>query len=322
MKTISFCRALTMSFCFVLLPFLGKAQTIGDSLTMYIENRVELKITIDDYDHLRDSNDIVKELSAFQMHLKALTAQLSSDDADLVNYTPDSAITTEKVEKKNIFLIQNNEALNTGFRDKAILHLKNSTISLTTADLSKIDDLLLSNCVLQMVQKLPAKSRAATSLFFQCKNGEVSLLDNKTVASQLDAIELSFGAGASLLKNKWVGDLSFKLGMRINKKGELHHYPYVSTNLMYDFPSTDKVNINTFLNLGYQWKINNPDSKLETIGAEFGYLISRQGNAFKEGTFKFGLNWNPLDAVSFSPQIYFPGGIKNAYPGVRIGFGF
>ncbi|MBL4707638.1 MAG: hypothetical protein JKY48_04270 [Flavobacteriales bacterium] len=322
MKAIYIYKALIMSFCFFSLPFIGAAQAIGDSLTIYIENRIELKIAIEDYDHLRDSNDVAKHLSSFQKHLGSIKAQLNSEDADLVTYTPDSALSLKKIDKENIFLIQKDQVLNTGFRDKAVIQLEGISISLTTSDLSTIDNISLSDCFAKLIPVLPEKTRLASFLYFQCKNGTVTYLEDKTIGSQLDAIELSFGAGASLLKNKWVGDLSFRIGIRLNKKGALQHYPYVSANLMYDFPSSNKVNINTFLTLGYRWSINNKDADLKTMGAEFAYLVSRQGDAFKEGTFRVGLSWNPIDAVSFSPQIYFPGGIKNAYPGVRIGFGF
>lgn len=297
---------------------IGKAQAIGDTIISYIENQIELKVIIEDFDKLRHSNQLVNDLENFQRHFSALEVTFELQEAELITYTPDSLITVEKIIAKSIYLIQDSSPINTGIRDKVVIHSKNTIINMTTSDLNNLKGVDFSGYLKKVIAQLPEKTRFSKSLYFQCKNNEVTSLEEKnTTNSEIDAIELTASAGVGLFKNQWIGDFTFRLGFSLNKKGAIDYFPYLTANLMYDFPSSNRTNINTFLSLGYQWTL-----KSTKMRAEFGYLVSRQGGLFDENTFRFGLNWSPADAISVSPQIYFSDGFKKVTPGLRIGFGF
>ncbi len=133
-------------------------------------------------------------------------------------------------------------------------------------------------------------------------------------------LEINLGAGADLIKSTWVSDLSLGVGIGLNRKGKVR-FPYISSNVLFDFSPEDKININTFLNVGYGWNVNK-EKKKDLLTVELGYLVSRQGDLFGNNTFKFGFNWSPVKSVLVSPQLYVTDNFETAYPAIRIGFGF
>lgn len=153
----------------------------------------------------------------------------------------------------------------------------------------------------------------------ECVNNVVTLIEDKN--HEWDQLELSIGAGAGLVKNTWMPDLTLGLNFIFNKKGTIRG-PYITSNMLFDFTTEGKMNMNTFLNLGYRWTMNKQEDKYNTMGVELGYLIARQGEIFGENTFKLGLNWTPARHVTVTPHLYFTDNFGQLFPGVRIGFGF
>ena len=139
--------------------------------------------------------------------------------------------------------------------------------------------------------------------------------------NKIDFLELTLGAGAGLVNNTWVPDVSFGVGIGFDKKG-VTRFPYISSNMLFDFDLEGSTYVNTFLNIGYGWDISRQPNKKEIVGVELGYLISQQGDLFGENTFKIGANWSPVKGVFVSPHLYVTDNFSTVYPGVRIGFGF
>ena len=300
------------------MPTLGFGQFIGDSVIVYIENRVEIKVAVPDYNNLKTSDSVIFALKEFKRLILVLEHQLSSNTADLVKYSVDGSLTLEPGDPKVIYLNKDGELTNTGFRDKAIISGEKFIIIITTSDLSKISDLPLASCFEKVIAILPEKTHWSRSIFYECINGNIVELENKN--NKPDFLELQFGAGAGLIKSAWVADLSVGVGLGLNHKGMLRA-PYVSSNMVFDFETEGKMNINTFLNLGYRWNLDKRSEKPNVLGVELGYLIVKQGDFFGENTFKIGVNWSPAKYIYVSPQLYISDNFKTAFPGIRIGFG-
>lgn len=316
-------RKLCIIFSFIIIPILSKSQAINDSITIYVENRIEINLVLEDYDLLKkDSNELVKHVRQFQSFLPELASKMDQNVSELIEYQNGKQITVEAVNSKEIFLIQDGKPVNTGLRDGAILNLSWVKIEVTGKDLSSIQDIDLANCIEKMMKQLPEKSRSAKSFYYQCISGEISAIEDlEQTNSYGDYIELTTGVGAHVIQNELLGDFTFQLNLRFNRKGVLEHNPYLSTNLLYDYTLNNKVNINTFLNVGYRWNRARSDEKENPFGVEVGYLIGRQGSFFDKNTARFGLNWSPAKGVTVSPQVYFIDGFKKINPGLRIGFG-
>lgn len=311
-------KNLCLIFALSILPTLGFSQFIGDSVMVYIDNRVEIKVAVPDYFELKSSDKVTVALDAFKMLIPSMQDQLSSERADLVRIAENEGPTIEPGDPKIIYLMKDGEISNTGFRDKAILTGEDYEIFITTSDLSKISDMALSDCFEKAIALIPDKESWSKSLYYECIDGNMKLLEEKN--NRFDMLSLGFGAGAGLVRTTWVPDLSFRIALGFDKKGVIRG-PYVSTNLLFDFTEENKVNLNTFLNLGYEWTLNKHAEKPDMLGLELGYLVSKQGDLFGENTFKLGFNWSPVKNVYVNPHLYITDNFGQVFPGIRVGFG-
>jgi hypothetical protein len=320
---IAIMRKLCVIFTFIIIPIISKSQAVKDSITIYVENRVEAVFILDDFDLLRkDSTELINYLSQLQSYLPGISSKMNKNVSELIEYQPGKQITVEVENRKDIFLIQDGKAVDSGLRDKAILELGWVKVIITGKDLSAIQDIDLGKSLSGLIRNLPEKTRNAKSLFYQDKAGKTSVMDDLERTNRYgDYIELKAGMGLHHFKNKLLGDFTFQVDLTFKKKGILEHSPYISTNLLYDYGINNKVNINTFLNLGYRWNRARPTDKENPFGVEIGYLIGRQGAMFDKNTFRFGLNWSPAKGVIVSPQVYFMDNFRQITPGIRIGFG-
>ena len=294
-------------------------QMIRDSVIFYVDNRVEVNMAVPDYSDLKSSSGVVAALADFKRVVTQLQNQLSSESAEVVRYSVGGSVTVEPGNQKIVYLRKEGSFTNTGVRDRGIIVSKEFKIFITTSDISSITDLSLSECLEKVIAILHEKSRWSKSLYYECIDGAVMKIDDRN--NELDFLELTLGAGAGLVKNAWVPDVSFGVGIGFNKKG-VARFPYISSNMLFDFGSEGGTNINTFLNVGYGWDISKQTKKKEILGIELGYLISRQGDLFGENTFKLGANWSPVKGVFVNPHLYITDNFNTVFPGIRVGFGF
>tara|TARA_R110002049_G_scaffold284989_3_gene465671 strand:- start:1319 stop:2272 length:954 start_codon:yes stop_codon:yes gene_type:complete len=307
----------------VALPAVTFGQAIPDSVTVFIDNRVEVLIEIDDYNKLTENNNAQTIITKFQAQLPLLKNELFLDKSELVTYTDDSLLTIEEGESKRIFLNGETALNNTGIRDKSVLIYKGLRVIISTNNLIILSEINMVECIQMVIDSLPEKTRKAQSLYYQCINGKVDLIEDKTVNNSFnDYIGISLGTGMSLLKNTSLVDFTFALDVVFLKKGAITHNGYVSTNLMFDFLGDRKMNINTFLNLGYRSYYFNKEKEEHFVGLEFGYLVSRQGDFFDESTFRLGLSKSINRHITFSTQLYMEDDLKYFYPGVRLDVNF
>lgn len=311
-------KYLCLIFAISLLPTLGFSQPIGDSVIIYIDNRVEINIAIPDYHQLRTSNKVNEALQEFQSIMPQISMNLSAEKPEVIRYTNDKKVTVSPGDPTEIYLIKDGKMSDTGFRDKAIISGEGFRITITASDISNIADMPLLTCLSEVTAKLPKQRSWSKSLYYECIDGNVKVLEDKN--NEWDMLELSAGAGANLVRTTWVPDLTLKVGLGFNKKGMLHS-PYFLSNTLFDFTSENKINLNTFLNLGYSWTINKKADKNDLLGVEVGYLISQQGDLFGDNTFKVGFNWSPAKHIQVSPHIYITDDFGKVFPGIRIGFG-
>ena len=298
------------------------AQGLGDSIIVYIDNRVELLVAIPDYENLKSSNLAPEALEQFIQLLPDLESQLSTTTAEEVTFSTSGTLTVVSGEEKVTYLIKDGRASNTGTRDKAIIQGDGFTMFINTTDLNQLSELPMVACLNQVIQLLPEKSRMSRSLYYQCVDNQVVVLENKhRTNGQLDHLEINFGAGAGLIRNDWAADLTVQLGLGLVKKGVTQLSPYLSSNLIFEFNENNNIDLNLFLNVGFHPNIFKNPKKSSSLGVELGYLVVNQGNLFEDTTFKLGLNWSPLKGVFVGPQLYATDNFNKVFPGIRLGFG-
>jgi len=312
-------KQLCLIFLVSIIPFTGFSINLGDTINIYIDNRIELKLSTPDYSKLKSSGEELKALRQFEALLPDISDQLTANNPEIVRYQLNNTLTVEPGNPKHIFLEKKGKMSNTGFRDQAYIQGDDFSITITTTDISKINELQVSNCMENVIAKLPYKIRWSKTISYECINGEITELESKN--NELDMLQLQLGAGAGLIRNRWVTDISFGVGLKFFHKG-VPRGPYISSNMIFDFDSENKINLNTFVNLGYQFSLNRNANDPNMLGIELGYLVSRKGELFGENTLKLAFNWSPAKYVTVSPQLYMTDNFKQIFPGIRIGFGF
>ena len=298
-------------------------QSPGDSVIIYIENRVELTIAVPNYAELRTSNKVTTALTTFQTMLGDLEDQLSPSASELVTYTVDSSVTIKPGDSEYTYLMTQGTLRNTGFRDQAVISGDNFKLFITSVDLLNLQRMPLETCVNQVIEALPASSNMSRSLYYQCVDREVLELKSKHQTNgRIDFLEIGLTAGGGLVKNNWVTDLSLTLGLGFTEKGVVKHQPYISSDLIFDFNESGDIDLNMFLSIGYRPNIVKDRSKSNLLGIDLGYLVVDQGDLFEGTTFRLGINWSPLKGVFVGPRLYATDDFNRVFPGIRIGFGF
>ena len=312
-------KQLCLILTILVLPIFGHSQFIGDTVFVYVDNQVEIKVAIADYEELKKTDSVRLALTNFKNLIPEFAEQLSSDQADLVKYSSGGNLTIEPGDPKIIFLNSEGNLSNTGFRDQAIISGEKYKIFITTTDLYNLTALDLANCMKDAIAKLPEQTHWPRSISYECKDDNIIEVENKNL--ELDVLELQLGAGAGLIRSQWIADISFGVSLGLNKKG-VHRGPTISSNMMFDFDIEKNMSMNTFLNAGYAWDIGRKSEKRSMLGFDVGYLIVKQGDMFGENTFKVAATWSPAKHINVSPQLFVTDNFKQAFPGVRIGFGF
>ena len=297
---------------------------LGDTIVVYIDHRVEIKLSVADYSTFSEDHAAYKLLMRFQSLLPEVTGRLDPETPDMVTYNGEDKLVVEEGALNYQFLLDDEGIRDTGFRDVAILDSKESFVMITSTDISIISELQLQKCFSEVIPILPESKNNSYRVVYDCNNGSVTLREDELSSdASIDMLSLTAGAGAGLIKNQWVADLSAEIGLHFNRKGVLAYNPYVSANMIFDFDAEDNISTNTFLNLGFRWNQDRKSDRPDWLGLELGYLISQNGDMFGDNTFKFGLNWSLIKgrSVYVSPQLYFTDNFNTVYPAIRIGIG-
>ena len=302
-------------------------QQMNDTLVMFLEEKVEMKIIIDNYKRLKIDSTQLKlreKLKHFQEVLAVVSNDLDPEVAELIVFSEENELKVSPGDPTRIYLV-GEEVKPSGIRDKAVLKLADMEVIFTSTQMELLNNVGLIPCYDSMIQKIPESSRYSKTHYFECNGSEVVLIAEKEeVHSRGDVIEITAGGGLNVYKGQLLGELGVRMDLVFFKKNVLQHNPYLSWTLLYDFSEFDKMHINQFLNVGYSWDRGRGKEDTEDLhfGVELGFLINRNGNLFEKNTTRFGINWSPAPGITVSPQMYIIGGFEELQPGFRIGLGF
>lgn len=303
-----------------------KAQRLSDTLIVYLEERLEMRFILDDFVVLKEDStqkSVSDYLSKFQSHLAQMESSLDPNAAEVMRYKGDGKITLTKGEEKIEFVAEGETLKNSGPRDLAIITHPWVRIELKTADIFDAVDMPIVAKFEEMAGRLPQKTRYAKTLGFAVNNDTMDILPEKLAYnSQGDYIEMGVGAGLNFYKGKFLGEFQTRMDLRFTTKNVLKSNPYVSFSWLYDVSRLDRVNINTFINVGHQWDFSKGEDEEESLfGIEAGILLNRSGDLFEDNTWRFGLNWEVGSGINVSPMMYVVGGFEKVQPGLRFTFG-
>ena len=141
----------------------------------------------------------------------------------------------------------------------------------------------------------------------------------------LDMLYLTGGIGSGWVKNTFVSDISFRLGLGFARKGMIKNIYSIEWSMMYDFSNSNNnkfFELNHFASFGWEHNFSNSPLEDKWYGFSVGYLVKRNNDFFKENTFRVSVKKKINDTISLKPELYFNDFLKNVYPGIRLSVTF
>lgn len=140
-----------------------------------------------------------------------------------------------------------------------------------------------------------------------------------------DMLILSAGIGSGWVKNTFVSDINFRVGLSFSKKGMFKNAYYIDYNMMYDFSDSNEnkfYELNHFVSLTWDHNFSNSPLQDKWYGLSVGYLVKRNNDFFKDNTFRVAVNKKINNTFSIKPELYFNDFFKNVHPGIRVSVAF
>jgi hypothetical protein len=294
---------------------------ISDSIHIRIDDKMEVSLV--SYDTKELAVTVEKDLKNMQSIVSS-NSDKSKYTSLSISYIPDKSLSTKQSEPVEIIILEDGKQVKYSFNNRCDIIAESYNLQIRY---NNIEDLLsgsLQEQIKIVLDSISATEKRYVTINNFIFNGQKLTENNQTryPYGSMDCILLKAGAGASLIKNQPITDISAELALGFSKKGILKNEFYVSDNMFFNFDADQKTYSNNFLNIGYRYNLSNSNKTPNWIGIEAGYLIGRHGDFFEKNTFKFGFNWEVGKYMSVSPQLYFSGDMTKMYPGLRLGFGF
>ena len=131
--------------------------------------------------------------------------------------------------------------------------------------------------------------------------------------------------GAGLIRNTLVPDLGLSIRAVFPNHRKRMHWEVganVTSHWLFETDPEGKFDPQPQVFVNAYYRSINLDKSLGA-GISLGYLVSKEGNYFEDNTVKIGF---PVllgkSAMNIVPELYFPGKIKGAFPGLRVSWGF
>jgi hypothetical protein len=290
-----------------------------DTLYINIENKTEVIIAAADYNKIRDT--VLSDLKFLQTLLRQDEEFKAINSTFNIVFQPNKSLTINPFEPIQKIVFQDDK------QSKFLLNAKCKIIGddyTITIFLNDPDDLFKDGIVEEInrtMNDLPKKNRLSYTFNYSVQNGELIHFEEfDNMNGMMDYLNLDFGMGANLIKNKPIMDFYARVGLGFSRKGIYKNRFYTSANTQFMFDEEANINMNTFINLGYQRNFSNNLSSSKWLGFELGYLIDRNEGFYKGNTIRMGVNWKLSDGVTVSPQAYLEDGDK-LYPALRLSFG-
>ncbi|MBK6285458.1 MAG: hypothetical protein IPF54_24835 [Draconibacterium sp.] len=193
-------------------------------------------------------------------------------------------------------------------------------------DLNKISAETFSEHIANAEKLIPAGRKKINGWMTTNKEGnfDTHFLEEVSPAT-LDMLILNAGVGAGVIKNQWVNDISFKVGLGFMNKGLQRNVYFAELKMYYDFSNASSDNlfsVNSFVTVGWEHNYSKILKNEKWFGVSLGYLVDRNTDFFNEKTWKFGIHKRINQTISVNPELYFNGFFNNIYPGVQIGITF
>ena len=176
-----------------------------------------------------------------------------------------------------------------------------------------------------MKQEFGEKYRKNIIAWFDLRGKDVKAYYQDNIKNGVDVLIISGGIGSGWIKNSFISDINFRLGVSFNRKGVFKNLYAIDYNMMYDFSESNDnkfFELNHFVSLAWEHNFSDVTGKDKWYGFSVGYLVKRNNDFFKKNTFKVAVNKKINNTFTINPELYFNDFLKNVYPGIRLSVAF
>jgi hypothetical protein len=306
---------------------------VNDTVFIQVNDNVLILLSTPDYSQLEHFKETRHLIPGFQKNISLVNESLDATANYRITYLSNDELTIDTIPSKIRYIYEDGYFVPYPWRHVArlrpgvergrhgpaepleVIIYFNSFAELINSDLQA--------CVNKTIGELPGRTRRSVSLFYDCRDDSTVLLREDVNAIPYDdTVEFKLGAGLGFIKDRWIVNIGFGVGVILHKKGIQRNHIYISDDLHYVFDQRDRFQIYNFLNVGYAIQLSKDTEKENWIGFEAGYLTNKTSAFFDVGTVRVALKKDICRYCVVSGQLYFDSGFERAYPGVGFHFGF
>lgn len=299
-------------------------------------NAIEKGAALDsNKDRIKQMQIILKELSIVPPtddERVTFTFREMGDDLYVRNYK-EVELTHSKRNTKTLVVFEDGTTFEKDFGRYCIFFLfKSVETKIYVDDLKDLDMILEDNFKVKAEQaqkflkaEFGENYKKGIEAWLDLRNEDVKGYIQDVSYKTNDMIILSAGIGSGWVQNTFVADVNFRLGLSFGKKGVFKNTYAVDYSIMYDFSESNENKfyvLNHFISLAWEHNFSNNPDKDKWYGFSAGYLVKRNGDFFKDNTFKVAINKKINNTFTVQPELYFNDFFKNIYPGVRFSVAF
>lgn len=286
-----------------------------------------------------------ERISQVQMILNEMSIEKPSEDQRIVITLRDASsdllegnfkdveLRNEKMNSKDLVIFDKGAIFEKGFGRYCISFIYHDLeIKLYVNDLSELS-YFSSEAFIQKAksgtksiqEEVGQHRKYPVQAWVDLRADEPEVFIQETGNKPLDMLLISGGIGAGWVKNTFVSDLNFRLGLGFVNRGMMKNIYSIDWSIMYDFTNSSDENyfdLNHFVSLGWEHNFSNSPLEEKWYGLSFGYLVKRNNDFFKENTFRLSMNKKINNTFSVQPELYFNDFFKNIYPGIRVSVAF
>ena len=307
----------------------GKTKEIEidylDTLNISIDSSCFITISALNLQRLKKEQEPFNTLiNSFQKNLPSIAENIPKYDRYEIIYEDGKSVVVKEKKPDNTYTITSAGVKRNKDYSTCIITGKNFNMLIeftTLQDLLRID---LKNKTSIAFKEIPEKEKNSKTWQMEIEGNSIKGKDyyNVNENRMWTFSFLNINPCAGIIKNQVYVDADFGMKIGISTKGFNRHLFLINYTYLPIFKDDFSIESYGFANIAYRlntsWKRDDPN----WVGFEYGYLVKRGGEFLEKNTQNIGVSVQLGKYLTVTSQWYFPGSIKNSYPGFKLDLDF
>lgn len=317
-----------MLWAAILMPNAQAQSPLEDTLSIFNQEELFIKIASDNIHQLKQSEDIYKLISDFKNNLNSVIKQVPRYDIFTISYVKNQSLKVEEVKGIVKYQVENNEMVKA--HNQSAVHLTMSNLQVTFY-VNELEDLLTRNyesMIRDAFSKVKKGFKARKKVnspynefFYSFSKGK--MIDGYERVKFRNRVGLVVGGTVGFFKSKPVYELSTGLGYKFGVKNNRMLYVFLGQLFQYN-PDLSRPEVANLYGIGL--KPSNRSSFSFAIVQTENFKTENSPTRFDDVKFRTTFTGFPTKGVSVSVHFYFGDFFEDneidAFPTVSFGFGF